>query len=72
MTWKKTVNHGFNVSILKPELQFQNLFVLFIKSHSCNDFRVHLKGTDNFKVSDMYMLIFFKAFQKLSVILVLL
>lgn len=34
-----------------------------------DDFRVHLKGTDNFKASDVYVLIFLKAFQRLLTIL---
>lgn len=61
------MNHGFNkLTILKLEFQFQNLFVLFIKSTSSLKMTSGyiLKVTGSFKASDVYMLIFLEGIPK--------
>ena len=64
---KKWVNHGFNeLTILKLEFQFENLFVLFIKNTSSLKMTSGyvLKVTGSFKASDVYMLIFLEGIPK--------
>lgn len=64
---KKWVNHGFNeLTILKLEFQFENLFVLLIKNTSSLKMTSGyvLKVIGSFKASDVYLLIFLEGIPK--------